>query len=133
LGLFFFSIPSDAHNEAYSMRRYKSGNSGIVASGILAYNGPNIGTDVAINRNSQQMRHKLFAIKNLGVSGNDRNKAFRSGREVIVVSSGAYANGNDKKALKIRAALYLVRRILLAHLGHVDWLEYMCKLFTLPN
>ena len=69
------------------------GHSDEAFSGNLVYNGGQIGYVIALNRTSKRIKAKYFAYKENGKIVHERYDNWRSGKNVVLISSGAYATG----------------------------------------
>jgi len=83
----------------FSMSLCKTGHGGEAHSGDLYMNGNKIGNVIALNRASQRIKAKYFAYKDNGTVVHDRYVNWRSGKNIVLISSGAYGttfSGTDK-------------------------------------
>jgi len=92
------AVPSAA---SFTMSLCKTGHGSEVQSGDLYNNGSKIGYVIALNRSSQHVKAKYFAFKQNGTSVHDRYDSWRSGKSVVLISSGAYATGFNNTDLPV--------------------------------
>ena len=84
---------------AFTMSICKTGHGGEAFSGDLLMNGTKIGYVIALSRASQHIKAKYFAYKDNGMVVHDRYDNWRAGKNIVLISSGAYGttfNGTDK-------------------------------------
>ena len=78
---------------AFTMYLCKTGCGNEVFSGDLYQGSTKIGNVIALNRTSKKVKAKYFAYKDNGTVVHDRYDSWRSGKNIVLVSSGAYATG----------------------------------------
>jgi hypothetical protein len=78
---------------SFSAQICYKGHSDEAFSGNLNFNGSPIGYIIAINRTSKRIKAKYFAYKENGKVVHERYDSWRTGKNVVLVSSGAYATG----------------------------------------
>jgi hypothetical protein len=89
----FTNGSSDKYVSPFSFQFCIKGHSDEAFSGNLVYNGGQIGYVIALNRTSKRIKAKYFAYKENGKIVHERYDNWRSGKNVVLISSGAYATG----------------------------------------
>lgn len=79
------------------MNLCKTGYNGQVQAGDIYRNGRIIGSIVAVNRTAKQVKAKYFAAKENGKSVHQRYDQWRTNKNTVLLSSGAYATGFNAK------------------------------------
>jgi len=77
----------------FTMNLCISGHNSEVQSGEIFLNGSQAGYIIALNRTSRRVKAKYFAYKQNGTVVHDRYDQWRTGKQVVLISSGAYATG----------------------------------------
>lgn len=93
------NLPAGPDRGAFTMTLCKAGHNGEVQSGDLYINGSKIGNVICLSRASQHVKAKYFAYKDNGAVVHDRYDNWRVGKNIVLISSGAYGtsfNGTDK-------------------------------------
>jgi hypothetical protein len=89
----FTNGSSDNYLSPFTFQFCIKGHSDEAFSGNLFYNGNPIGYIIALNRTSKRIKAKYFAYKENGKIVHERYDNWRSGKNVVLISSGAYATG----------------------------------------
>lgn len=83
----------DKKTSNFTMNLCITGHNSEVQSGEIFMNGSQAGYIIALSRSSKRVKAKYFAFKQNGMVVHDRYDQWRSGKNVVLISSGAYATG----------------------------------------
>lgn len=78
---------------AIDMNLCKTGYNGQVQAGDIFRNGNIVGSIIAINRTSKSVKAKYFAFKENGLTVHQRYDQWRTAKNPVLISSGAYSTG----------------------------------------
>ena len=88
------------------------GHNGQVQAGDVRRQGHVVGNIIMINRATQRVKAKYFAWREGNTSVHDRYDEWRKGRNVVLISSGAYANGFQDNSKPVGITVMAVRKLI---------------------